>query len=177
MCLFGDMNNALQQQINLHVKFITTWRTQIEFTLFTEVYLMGIGIKHYSLMMSLARPFKIQNGMDFSLSHLMVVNYPKKRCKVRPCVSVMAAVEGFTLCKDNLRPFHSHYSILEIIVPFSLSILFLVQPIWRKFEHGFSDIVTSFRWRPKYTLNMSLFYLYFPCFSFHVRLIICFCFI
>jgi hypothetical protein len=38
---------------------------------------MGIGIKHCSLMMSLPRPFEIQNGMDFSLSHSKDVNYPK----------------------------------------------------------------------------------------------------
>jgi hypothetical protein len=41
---------------------------------------MGIGIKHYSLTRSLARPFEIKNGVDFSLSHSEDVNYSKTRC-------------------------------------------------------------------------------------------------
>ncbi len=40
---------------------------------------MGIGIKHCSLMMNLTRPFKIQNGAYFSLSHSKDVNYPKTK--------------------------------------------------------------------------------------------------
>jgi hypothetical protein len=45
-----------------------------------KVYLMGTWIKHCSLMMSLARYFKIQNGTNFSLSHLEDVDYPKTKC-------------------------------------------------------------------------------------------------
>ncbi len=45
-----------------------------------EVCLMGTWIKHYSLIMNLARPFEIQNGLEFSLNHLEDMNYPKTRC-------------------------------------------------------------------------------------------------
>jgi hypothetical protein len=37
--------------------------------------------------------------MDFSLSHSKDVNYPKQGVMVRPCISVMASVEGFALAK------------------------------------------------------------------------------
>ncbi len=80
LCLFGDVSNALQQQVSSHTQFINMWRTWIKFTLFAEVYLMGIGIKHCSLMMSLARPFEIQNGAGFFLNHSKEVSYQKTRC-------------------------------------------------------------------------------------------------
>jgi hypothetical protein len=51
-----------------------------KFTLLAKVYFMGIRIKHYSLMMSLAKPFEIQNGANFSLCHSEDVSYPKTRC-------------------------------------------------------------------------------------------------
>ncbi len=81
LCLFGDMGNALQQ-VSSHAQFITIWRTWIKFTFHAKVYLMGIWIKHCSLMMSLTRPFKIQNGIAFSFNHLEDVNHPKTRCNV-----------------------------------------------------------------------------------------------
>jgi len=65
---------------------------------------MGIGIKHCSLMMSLARPFEIQNGTNFFKNHLEDANYPKKGLMVKPCILVVATVERFALCKDNLCP-------------------------------------------------------------------------
>jgi hypothetical protein len=77
--LFGDVNNAMQEWVSLHTPFITTWRTWIEFTLLAEVCLMRTRIKHYSLMMHLAKPFEIQNGVDFYLNHSKDVNYPKTR--------------------------------------------------------------------------------------------------
>jgi hypothetical protein len=67
-------------------------------------------------MMNLARPFKIQNGMDFSLSHLEDVNYPKQGTMVRPFILVMVNVEGFAFCKDNLCPFRNHYAIFEVVI-------------------------------------------------------------
>jgi hypothetical protein len=67
-------------------------------------------------MMSLARSFKIQNGMNFSLNHSEHVNYPKQGTMVKPCILVVAGVEGFAPCKDNLHPFHSHYANLEAVV-------------------------------------------------------------
>jgi hypothetical protein len=42
----------------------------------------------------------------------------------------------------------------------------LVQAVWRKFEWGFADIATSFRWCPKNTLNLSLFKYVFHVFHF-----------
>jgi hypothetical protein len=47
----------------------------------------------------------------------------------RPYISVVADVEGFALCKDNLQPFRSHYAILKAAIEFSIFILFLVQEI------------------------------------------------
>jgi len=70
---------------------------------------MGTRIKHCSLMMNLARPFEIQNGVDFSLSHSEDVNYQTKGAMVRPYIVV--DVEGFALCKDGLHPFHSSYAV------------------------------------------------------------------
>jgi hypothetical protein len=89
----------------------------------------------------------------------------------------VASIERFAPCKDSLCWFCSHYVVFEVTIQFSIFCLFLVQAIWRKFEQGSSDIVTSFRWHPKYTLNLSLFQLCFSCFSFHVRLIFYFYFI
>ncbi len=83
---------------------------------------MGIKIKHCSLMMSSARPFKIQNGADFSLSHSEDVSYPKQGTMVRPCVLVVASVEGFARCKNGLCPFHNHYVVFEANVQFLLSV-------------------------------------------------------
>jgi len=45
---------------------------------------------------------------------------------VRPCFLVVATIERFALCKDNLCPFHSHYAIFEIFVQFLIFVLFLV---------------------------------------------------
>jgi len=61
------------------------------------------------------------------LNNSVDVSYQKKGVMVRPCILVVVDVERFTLCKDDLSPFHSHYAILEVIVEFSISILFLVQ--------------------------------------------------
>ncbi len=80
LCLFGDMRSVVQQQVSSHAQFITIWKTWTKFTLLLEVYLMGIMIKHCSLMMSLVRPFKIQNEAKFSLNHSEDMNYPKTRC-------------------------------------------------------------------------------------------------
>jgi hypothetical protein len=77
---------------------------------------MGTWIKHCSLMMNLTRPFEIQNGADFSLSHSEDKTYPKKSAMVRPCISIVANVEGFALYKNGLRPFHSHYAVFEVVV-------------------------------------------------------------
>ncbi len=90
---------------------------------------MGIGIKHCSLMMSLTRPFKIQNGMDFFLNHLEDVNYPKKGAMVRPCISVVVGIEGFALCKNNLHPFCSYHVVFKVVIQFSIFVLLLVQTI------------------------------------------------
>jgi hypothetical protein len=65
-------------------------------------------------MMSLARPFEIQNGTNFFLSHSKDVNYPKKGVMVRPCISVVASIERFALCKVGLRLFHNHYVVFDI---------------------------------------------------------------
>jgi hypothetical protein len=55
--------------------------------------------------------------VNFSLSHSKDMNYPKeKTIMVRPCISVVANVEGFTLYKDGLHPFHIHYVVFEVIV-------------------------------------------------------------
>jgi len=80
-------------------------------------------------MMSLARPFKIQNGVDFSLSHSEDANYPKQSTMVKPCILVEAGVEGFASYKDGLDPFRNHYVVLEATVQFLMSVLFLVQAI------------------------------------------------
>ncbi len=101
----------------------------------------------------------------------------KQGAMVKLCVSIVAGVERFAPCKDDLCPFHNHYVVLEANVQFSLFVLFLVQAIWRKFKQGSGNIAISFRWCPKYTLNMFLFQLCFPCLSFHVHLFICFYFI
>jgi hypothetical protein len=77
-------------------------------------------------MMSLARPFKVQNGTYFSLNHSKDVNYPTKGAMVRPCI--LAGVEGFTLCKDDLHPFHNYHAIFEVAVKFS-TVLFLIQVV------------------------------------------------
>jgi hypothetical protein len=75
-------------------------------------------------MMSLTRPFEIQNGADFSLSLSKDMSYPKIRYKymARPCILVVANVEGFALCKDNLYPFCNHYAVLEVAVEFLIYI-------------------------------------------------------
>jgi len=52
-------------------------------------------------MMSLTRPFEIQNGMDFSLSHLEDVNCPKKSAMVGPCNLFMVDIERIIDCKDG----------------------------------------------------------------------------
>jgi hypothetical protein len=57
-----------------------TFVIQFVFVWGHEVCLMGITIKNYSLMMSLARPFEIQNEVDFSLNYLEDMSYPKTRC-------------------------------------------------------------------------------------------------
>jgi hypothetical protein len=67
-------------------------------------------------MMNLARPFKIQNGADFSLSHLEDMSSPKEGAMVRPFILVMVNIEGFALCKDNLWPFRNHYAIFEATI-------------------------------------------------------------
>jgi hypothetical protein len=105
------------------------------------------------------------------------MSYPRKGAMVKPCISVVASVEGFTPCKNDLHPFCNHYVVFETVLQFLISILSLVQIVWKKFERGSSNIATSFRWRPKYTLNLYLFQLCFPCFSFHVHFVICFYFI
>jgi hypothetical protein len=76
---------------------------------------MGIGIKHYSLMMSLARPFKIQNGMDFSLSHLMVVNYPKKGVRLDLASQLWLPLKGLPFVKTI-------YAHFIVIIQFSRSL-------------------------------------------------------
>jgi hypothetical protein len=68
----------------------------------------------------------------------------KQSTMVKPCISVKASVEGFASYKDRLDSFRNHYAILEATVQFFISVLFLVQAIWRKFEWGFGDIATSF---------------------------------
>jgi hypothetical protein len=90
---------------------------------------MGIGIKHCSLMMNITKPSEIQNGADFSLSHLEDMSYPRKGAMVRPCILVVASVEGFTPCKNDLRPFCNHYVVFETVLQFLISILFLVQVV------------------------------------------------
>jgi hypothetical protein len=55
--------------------------------------------------------------------------YPKKGAMVKPCISVVVDVEGFTLRKDDLRPFHSHHAVFEAAVEFSISVSFLVQVV------------------------------------------------
>jgi hypothetical protein len=59
---------------------------------------------------------------------------------VKPCILVVASVEGFAPCKDDLCPFHSHYANLEATIYFSIFVLFLVQTVWKKFKQGFGDI-------------------------------------
>jgi hypothetical protein len=93
----------------------------------------------------------------------------KQGVMVWPCILVVVNIERFAPCKDGLCPFRSHYVVLTATIQFLIFVLFLVQIVWRKFKWGFGDIATSFRWRPKYTLNLSLFQLCFPCLSFHVR--------
>jgi hypothetical protein len=88
---------------------------------------------------------------------------------VRPYILVVARIERFSPCKDVLRPFCNHYVVLKVAIKFSIFVLFFVQAIWRKFEQGSGNIATSLRWCPKYTLNMSLFELCFPCLSFHIH--------
>jgi hypothetical protein len=63
-------------------------------------------------MMSLAMPFEIQNGTEFSLNHLEDVNYPKKGVMVKPYILVVAIVERFALCKNN----YAHYVVFEIAI-------------------------------------------------------------
>ncbi len=43
-------------------------------------------------------------------------NLSKKSAMVRPCISIVANVEGFAVCKDGLCPFHSYYAIFEVVV-------------------------------------------------------------
>jgi hypothetical protein len=45
---------------------------------------------------------------------------------VKPCISVVASIEVFALCKDSLHPFHSYNVVFKVIVQLSISILFLV---------------------------------------------------
>jgi len=40
----------------------------------------------------------------------------KKGVMVRPCILVVVDLEGFTLCKDDLSPFCSHYVILKVVI-------------------------------------------------------------
>jgi hypothetical protein len=65
-------------------------------------------------MMNLARPFKIQNGMNIYLNNLEDLSYPRKGVMARPCISVVVGIERFTPCKNDLCSFHSHYAILEV---------------------------------------------------------------
>jgi hypothetical protein len=51
--------------------------------------------------MSLARPFEIQNGMDFSLNHLEDANCQKKSAMVQPCILFMVDIERIIACKDG----------------------------------------------------------------------------
>jgi hypothetical protein len=48
---------------------------------------------------------------------------------VRPCIPVVASVKGFAFCKDSLRPFHSHYVVLEAAIEFLIFVLLFVQAI------------------------------------------------
>jgi hypothetical protein len=64
---------------------------------------------------------------------------------VKPCISIVVGIEGFSPYKYGLHPFCNHYAILEAAIEFPISILFLVQTISKKFEHGFDNISTSFR--------------------------------
>jgi K+ transporter len=95
-------------------------------------------------MMSLTRPFETQNGVTFSLNHSKYGSYLKQGAMVKPCMSIVANIEGFALYKDSLHPFCNHYAIFEAIIQFSISVLFLVQTI-SKFKWGFGNIATSFR--------------------------------
>ncbi len=115
--------------------------------LLAEVCLMGIGIKHYQLMMSLARPFKMEWTFPWAIQRMLVIQ--EQGVMVRPCILVVTAIEIFALYKDNLCPFHSHYVVFEATIQFSKFVLFLVQVFWRKFELGFGDITIFFRWHPK----------------------------
>jgi hypothetical protein len=56
------------------------------------------------------------------LSHSEDVSYPKQGTMVRPCVLVVASVEGFARCKNGLCPFHNHYVVFEANVQFLLSV-------------------------------------------------------
>ncbi len=67
-------------------------------------------------MMSLTRHFEIQNGVDFSSSHLKTWAIQKQGIMVKPCISVVVSVEGFALCKDGLHPFHSYHVVFEVVV-------------------------------------------------------------
>ncbi len=138
-------NNESTHMLNL----LLIWRTWIAFTLLAKVCLMGTRIKHCSLMMNLARPFKIQNGMDLPWTISRMWGIQKQSAMVKPCISVMANIERFSLCKNNLRLFHSHHVIFEVAIQVSIFVLILVQAVWRKSNQGSSNITTSFRWHPK----------------------------
>jgi hypothetical protein len=55
--------------------------------------------------------------------------YPKKGAMVKPCISIVVDVEGFALCKDDLRPFCSHHVVFEATVEYFISVSFLVQVV------------------------------------------------
>jgi hypothetical protein len=47
----------------------------------------------------------------------------------RPYILVVANIEGFALCQDNLHPFCNHHAIFEVVVQFLIFILLLIQTI------------------------------------------------
>jgi len=64
-------------QLTLSIYYYLKDLDQVHFACRGLLY--GDMIKHYSLMMSLAKPFEIQIRVDFSLNHLEDMSYLKTR--------------------------------------------------------------------------------------------------
>ncbi len=140
LCLFGNRSNALQQWVNSHIQFITIWRTWIKFTLLVDVCLMVTWIKHCSLMMNLTRPFEVQNGANFFLSHLEDKTYPKKVQWLDLASQLWPMLKGLLFVKMV-------YAHFIVIMQFSKSLFSFWYPSYswfKQFEGSLSgDLVIS----------------------------------
>jgi hypothetical protein len=72
--------------------------------------LYGDRVKHYSLMMNLTRPFEIQNGGNFSLSHSKDVNYHYYQSGVQ-----FTSLNHYGTLKVKISVYFTDFTLVKVI--------------------------------------------------------------